>query len=187
MSSNTLPEIHRFITDHNDDGKAVFSKAVPEGAQWQQIGDKANFFLGYTTHGFPIPLNPVDADKAPDITNYKSDLQSLSSLTVNNGSVLRFVDFAPKAEPIMHRTVSLDYGVVLEGTVECHLDSGEVKTLNRGDVCVQRATNHAWKNVTEGWARMMFVLLPSEAPVVGGKTLGVDLGNQMPDVVTPGN
>jgi quercetin dioxygenase-like cupin family protein len=86
----------------------------------------------------------------------------------------------------MHRTISLDYGVVLEGKVECHLDSGEVKTLNRGDVCVQRATNHAWKNVSEGWVRMMFVLLPSEAPVVGGKTLGTDLGSQMPDSVTIG-
>lgn len=84
----------------------------------------------------------------------------------------------------MHRTTSLDYGVVLEGLLECHLDSGEVKRMERGDVCVQRATNHAWKNVGEGWARMMFVLLPSEAPVVGEKTLGTDLGDQMPEGVT---
>jgi hypothetical protein len=86
MASSGLPEIHRFITDHNDDGKAVFSKAVPEEAQWKQVGDKANFFLGYTTHGFPIPLNSADADKSPDITNYKSDLQSFSSLTNGNGT-----------------------------------------------------------------------------------------------------
>lgn len=101
--------------------------------------------------------------------------------------MLRFVDFAPNVDPIMHRTTSLDYGVVIEGSFECHLDSGEVKTMNRGDVCVQRATNHAWKNVTAngGWGRMMFVLLPSEAPVVGEKTLGLDLGDQMPDAVKP--
>lgn len=68
----------------------------------------------------------------------------------------------------MHRTISLDFGVVLEGTMECVLDSGEAKTFHRGDLCVQRATKHAWKNVTEnnGWARMMFVLTGCEAPVV---------------------
>lgn len=44
--------------------------------------------------------------------------------------------------------------------MECVLDSGEVQTLHRGDLCIQRATKHAWRNVTEnnGWARMMFVL-----------------------------
>ncbi|TVY84413.1 hypothetical protein LSUE1_G000465 [Lachnellula suecica] len=184
-STSSLPEVHRFITDHDADGKAVFNKSVPEEGQWQPISDAANFFLAYTTHGFPIALNP--AEKAPDVTSYKNDLETVKSLTVDNGSVLRFVDFAPDTEPIMHRTTSLDYGVVLEGAVECHLDSGEVKTLQRGDVCVQRATNHAWKNISEngGWARMMFVLLPSEAPVVGGKTLGLDLGSHMPDTVEP--
>jgi len=184
MSTSDLPPIHRFITDHNSSGQAVFSDDVSEEAQWQQIGQKANFFLAYTTQGFPIPLNPVE--KKPDIVKYQNDLSSMSSLSTSNGSVLRFVDFPPSGDPIMHRTQSLDYGVVLEGVLECHLDSGEVKVLNRGDVCVQRATNHAWKNVTEGdgWARMMFVLLPSEAPVVGGKSLGVDLGSQMPAEVT---
>jgi hypothetical protein len=79
----------------------------------------------------------------------------------------------------MHRTISLDYGVVLEGTMECFLDSGEVRRMERGDVCVQRATYHAWKNVTEngGWARMMFVLTTAEAPVVAGKKLGEELGD----------
>ena len=95
------------------------------------------------------------------------------------GTVCRFVDFAPGKEPYMHRTESLDYGVVLEGTLELLLDSGENRVMKRGDVCVQRATNHAWKNITadEGWARMMFVLVSSEKVVVGGNELGEDLGN----------
>lgn len=84
----------------------------------------------------------------------------------------------------MHRTESLDYGVVLEGTVELALDSGEIRIMNRGDLCVQRATNHAWKNITEndGWARMMFVLVSSEKVVVGGKELGEELGDMSEDV-----
>jgi len=90
------------------------------------------------------------------------------------------VDFAPgkDVEPLMHRTESLDFGVVLEGTVELILDSGETRIMNRGDICVQRATSHAWRNVTKdnGWVRMMFVLLSSEKVVVDGKELGEDLG-----------
>lgn len=77
----------------------------------------------------------------------------------------------------MHRTESIDYGVVIEGSVELILDSGEKRIMHRGDVCVQRGTMHAWKNITEnrGWARMMFVLVSSEKVVVGGKELGKDL------------
>lgn len=94
------------------------------------------------------------------------------------------MDFAPGKKPYMHRTESLDYGVVLEGTLELELDSGETRIMNRGDMCVQRATNHAWKNVTEndGWARMMFVLVSSEKVIAGGKELGEELGD-MSEVV----
>lgn len=41
----------------------------------------------------------------------------------------------------MHRTVSLDYGVVLEGEVYLVLDSGEERLMRRGDISVQRGTN----------------------------------------------
>ncbi len=59
----------------------------------------------------------------------------------------------PGATSPMHRTVSLDYGVVLEGEVELVLDSGEVRLLKRGHVAVQRGTNHAWRNASKSeWA-----------------------------------
>jgi len=77
----------------------------------------------------------------------------------------------------MHRTVSLDYGVVLEGEVELVLDSGETRVLRRGDVAVQRATAHAWRNVSATqWARMLFVLVPCAEVVVGGRRVGEELG-----------
>lgn len=79
----------------------------------------------------------------------------------------------------MHKTVSVDYGVVLEGVIELVLDSGETRIMRRGDVCVQRATNHAWRNVTpnDGWGRMLYVLVSAEK--VEG--LEEDLSD-MPDV-----
>lgn len=86
----------------------------------------------------------------------------------------------PGALSPMHRTISIDYGVVLEGEVELVLDSGEKRLMKRGDISVQRGTNHAWRNATKtdgagtGWARMLYVLLPVEKLEIGGTVLGED-------------
>lgn len=78
----------------------------------------------------------------------------------------------------MHRTVSLDYGIVLIGEVELVLDSGETRVMKVGDVCVQRGTNHAWRNTSQTeWARMMYVLQPSLPIEIEGKRLNEDLGS----------
>ena len=52
------------------------------------------------------------------------------------------------AHPLMHRTNTTDYIIVLEGEVHAVMESGEV-LLRKGDVLVQRGTNHAWSNRTD--------------------------------------
>ena len=75
----------------------------------------------------------------------------------------------------MHRTVSLDYGIVLAGDIELVLDSGETRRMAVGDVAIQRGTMHAWKNVGSGWARMIYVLQPCKpVTTADGKTLKED-------------
>ena len=54
----------------------------------------------------------------------------------------------PGATNPIHRTVSLDYGVVLEGEIEVMLDLGELRLLKCGDLAVQRATMHTWRNTS---------------------------------------
>lgn len=63
--------------------------------------------------------------------------------------------------PLMHRTESIDYGVLIEGEIVLILDEGEV-TLTPGSVVIQRGTNHAWANRTDKTARMLFVLVGGE-------------------------
>lgn len=63
-------------------------------------------------------------------------------------------------DPAMHTTATIDYGIVLEGEIGLELDSGEV-TLQAGDIVVQRATRHAWRNRSGKPARMCFVLIGS--------------------------
>jgi uncharacterized cupin superfamily protein len=63
--------------------------------------------------------------------------------------------------PLMHRTESIDYGIVLEGEMTLVLDDSDV-LLNQGDVVVQRGTNHAWANRSGRMSRMLFILLDGE-------------------------
>jgi mannose-6-phosphate isomerase-like protein (cupin superfamily) len=63
----------------------------------------------------------------------------------------------PGRHPLMHRTESIDYGIVLSGEIVLLLDDGEVH-LKTGDVVVQRGTIHAWTNRTNEICRMAFIL-----------------------------
>lgn len=88
----------------------------------------------------------------------------------------------------MHRTQSVDFGVVLEGTIELILDDGKRQLMQRGDVAVQRATMHAWKNPsTTEWTRMLFVLQDSQPLEIGGKRMGEDLGRGTEGLPSSGN
>ena len=89
----------------------------------------------------------------------------------------RTVDFSPGYECLMHRTQSVDFGIIVEGEVEMVLDSGETRVCRRGDVVVQRATMHAWRNVSgTEWARMVFVLQDCQPLELGGEVLRENLG-----------
>lgn len=169
---NNLPHIKRFITTHDPSTKkAIFSSIVPEEHKIDHIPG-ADFRLGYVTKGFPVDLNQ-DADLAV----YTPYLEKAPGLVAAGGTVLRFVDVPPKSLSPMHRTVSLDYGVVLEGDMELVLDSGETRKMNRGDVAIQRGTMHAWRNVSETqWGRMMYVLQECKPVVLGGEALREDYG-----------
>jgi len=78
--------------------------------------------------------------------------------------------------------------VVLEGSIELVLDSGEAQLMHRGDMAVQRATMHAWRNPSGSeWARMMFVLQDCQKVELGGKELKEDLGRGTEGLPPSGN
>jgi len=69
----------------------------------------------------------------------------------------------PVKHPLMHRTRSLDYAVVLSGEIDMMLDASLVH-LKPGDVVVQQATNHGWINHGTQPCRILFVLMDSKEP-----------------------
>ena len=166
-------------TTHNAEGKAIISTAVPEQPEGQVVvnGD-ATFYLGYATESFP-----VDMTKDADLDSYQKFAKQPPGLVVNGGTVLRYVDVGPGVLSPMHRTVSMDYGIVIFGEMELVLDSGEKRLMGPGDVCVQRGTMHAWRNPSEtSWTRMLYVLQPSKPLEINGQTLGEDYGGTMDGV-----
>lgn len=166
-----LPKIHRYITTHNEEGKAIFSNALPEESTMKPNDDGIAFALSYTTKGSPVTM-----DDDADIKVYEKFLDDAPGLVVSGGTVLRHVDFPPSTACKMHRTVSLDYGVVIEGEVELLLDSGEKRIMKRGDVAIQRGTMHAWVNHSKTeWVRMLFVLQECKPVKIGGKAFGEEL------------
>jgi uncharacterized cupin superfamily protein len=74
---------------------------------------------------------------------------------------------APARHPFMHRTDSVDYAIVLEGSIHMMLDLGEVH-LRAGDVVIQQGTNHAWVNRGRSICRIAFVLIDGDKTVQRG-------------------
>lgn len=68
-------------------------------------------------------------------------------------------DTAP--HPLMHRTKTVDYGIVLEGEITLVLDKDEA-TIQAGDIIIQNGTNHAWANRSGKTCRMVFILIDGE-------------------------
>jgi uncharacterized cupin superfamily protein len=58
----------------------------------------------------------------------------------------------------MHRTQTVDYGIVLEGEITLVVDEGET-TVRAGDIVIQRGTNHAWANRSGRNCRIAFILI----------------------------
>jgi quercetin dioxygenase-like cupin family protein len=171
-----LPPFTTHITTHDEQsGKAIIRSSIPGALQPWDASTRPtfNYLIPHSTSSFPIQLSS-DAD----LTAHDSLLASgFKNVVLPGGTNLRVLELPPAYESVMHRTVSLDYGVVTEGELELVLDGGETRKMGRGDLVVQRGTMHAWRNPSaEEWARVVFVVVDAERLVVGGRELGEQWG-----------
>ncbi len=180
--SGDLPGTTTYLTGHNAAGQAVVHSARP--ASWRALDGGAMGFNQIYTNRFP-----ADVSGEADVAFHDAAVASGAlGLAAKGGVVCRMVDLGPGHECMMHRTQSLDFGVVLEGRAELLLDDGSRTLLGRGDVAVQRATMHAWRNPDpRAWARLLFVLQDTKPVVIGGRRLGEDYGRGTPGLPPSGN
>jgi len=173
-----LPNNTIHVTGHRKNGLAEVHSSKP--GEWQYFPKrKIGFNVVYSTTTFPADLNN-DAD----IMAHTQVMESGElGLVRPGGTVCRIVDFGPNSDPLMHRTQSLDYGVVLEGEMIMELDDGSKTTMKRGDVAVQRGTIHAWHNANkDSWSRMLFVLQDCKPVLVNGERLKEDLSHAAAEI-----
>ena len=172
----------RVVTGHDDNGKAIIERdgAAPN----VRVREGAGFV---STLLWVTDETPVNAGLRID----RAD-RTIAVAPPANGSILRIVDFppvtpevdsidsaalrramgvdhggpagAPSRHAYMHRTKSVDYGIILSGEIDMLLDDSEVH-LKAGDIVIQQATNHAWVNRSPDFCRIAFILIDAHDPL----------------------
>jgi hypothetical protein len=148
----------RVVTGHDERGKSVVlsDNAPPQNHSMRGTAIGADFHeMWNDSHPVPL-LTSVEAREPND--------REFTIMPVS-GHLFRIIDVYPPQlggkRTVMHRTKSLDYAVVIEGEVVLLLEDSEV-LLKKGDVVVQRGTNHAWENRSDKVTRMAFFHVDSE-------------------------
>jgi len=138
----------RIVTGHDAAGRSVVLSDGPT-PKTLDIGSAA-FHELWITEQTPVLIAATE----PEPTD-----RPVRTPPPANGIMVRFTEMAPGAEAPMHRTETVDVGVVLEGETWLLLDDGSETRMLAGDVVVQRGTNHAWANRSDRPVRMVFVLV----------------------------
>lgn len=172
--------VRRVVTGHDATGKAiVLSDDTPPHVTRPEHQPGLAFHELWNTRSCPAPITSTEAeptdlhrDTAPpphgtiirivDIPPEGAegpafDKDTAEALFAQVGLSENAEHTIPGRHPLMHRTESIDYAVVLEGQIVLLLDEDEV-VLEQGDMVVQRGTIHAWTNRTQAITRMLFVL-----------------------------
>ena len=69
----------------------------------------------------------------------------------------------PPRHPLMHRTRTIDYAIIMAGEIDMLLDDTEIH-FKAGDVLIQQGTNHAWVNRGSEPCRIAFILIDAKEP-----------------------
>jgi mannose-6-phosphate isomerase-like protein (cupin superfamily) len=149
-------QVRRVVTGHDAQGRAIV--AIDEIAK--------NIVSRREGHSSTVIWS--NADTPAD--NSEASDQGLRDVadSAQSGSLFRVIEYAPGVASRMHRTVTIDYAVVMSGEIEMGLDDGVKVHLKAGDVLVQRGTIHDWINRGEVPCVMAFVLTAAKPLEIGG-------------------
>lgn len=167
--------MYTYITTHNSNGEAIFSDKIPKEQHKLPLA-VGELTIVSSSHSFT-----PDVSTETDIDQYAHDREHgfTHGIGPEGGVATMMLELPPNVVSTpLHRTMTVDTVVVLEGVMELHLDSGEKRTLKPFDTVTQRATMHKWVNVTpdNGKARLLAFTLPIAQPLqIAGRTLGKEM------------
>lgn len=173
----------RIVTGHDAEGKAIIvSDAAPVLTHMVGGPNGAKFIEVWNTAQTPAIINNGAFDEetglvlgppkggtrirvidfppeGDEIRNLTKEEAAKHFKTMNDEQASSAGDEAP--HPLMHRTQTIDYGIVIEGELTMILDRGET-TVKAGDIVIQRGTNHDWANRTNKICRVAFILIDGQ-------------------------
>jgi mannose-6-phosphate isomerase-like protein (cupin superfamily) len=172
-------EIRRVVTavDANDKAVVLFDSRLPLepgpfGIMSRNLWLTESYPAGFSFMGDPstkpIGISPPDNGTKFRVVEFPP-LDAATETKTDRELLHKAVgERAPKrgrpvTHPLMHRTRSVDYAVILSGEIEMMLDDS-LTHLKPGDVVVQQATNHAWVNRGTVPCRILFVLMDANEP-----------------------
>ena len=172
------PEIRRVVTALDANGKAVVmfdgaaaltSLRSPNPATEMWVTDKSPSDYSSTADRgkTPVHLTPPKGGTIFRIVDFVPITPKIEAMDINTMMKVAGADAPakglPPRHPMMHRTRSLDYAIIMSGEIDMLLDDTVVH-LKAGDVVVQQATNHAWVNRGKEVCRIAFILMDAQEP-----------------------
>ena len=178
-------QIRRIVTGHNAAGKSILAQdavatsilelqAVP-GLRatdlWETTTAPANLSGDADPVARPMHLEPAPTGTIFRIVEFPPD--AAMSKRADSREVFASLGAShavdtTSATPMMHKTASVDYAIVLSGEIWAVMDEGET-CMKAGDVLIQRATNHAWSNRSNEPALVAFILVGATPISSGGR------------------
>jgi mannose-6-phosphate isomerase-like protein (cupin superfamily) len=176
-----MGQVRRVVTGHDRNGKAVVLSDGPVPvvhSNPMRAGQLSHEI--WKTSAMPLPiardepeptagprqLHPAPMGTVFRVSEVPPETDAVRNLTPEQARAAFRASNAEDAStwgrggrhPLMHRTETVDYAVVLEGEITLLLDEGEVN-LKAGDIVIQRGTNHAWSNRSGKPVKMLYVLI----------------------------
>lgn len=174
--------VRRVVTGHDSSGRAIIQEDGPV-ARVQRIGGAIGpvFHEVWNTQATPAPIDAASGEPAEtgiilappkggtrirvlDIPPEGDEIRTMSPeeaqahfAEVGAGSASAHHGEGSR-HALMHRTETIDYGIVLEGELVLIMDEGET-TVRAGDIVIQRGTNHGWSNRSDRNCRIAFILI----------------------------
>lgn len=176
-SSALADDIRRVVTglDANNHAVVLFDSKIPLKADSPVISSTNFWITDQTppamsredTANRPIGVSPPDNGTKFRIVEF-APLDAATEAKLPPEMIMKGVNHPPTKgipvkHPMMHRTRTLDYAMILSGEIDMMLDDTSVH-LKQGDVIVQQATNHGWVNHGTQPCRILFVLMDSKEP-----------------------
>jgi mannose-6-phosphate isomerase-like protein (cupin superfamily) len=152
--------VRRVVTGHDAGGKSVFlmdghAPNVKEIASmpglaltdlWETKDAPARNEGHADNADRPVRLEPPGRGTILRIVEFPPDSQWRSRADARAAFDSIGAAHAPdkhSSDPMMHKTATVDFIIVLKGEIHAVLDKGET-LLKAGDILVQRGTNHSW-------------------------------------------